>query len=325
MSLTDRPSSSSALRDVDPLLKDLNEKKQNFRRNVVSLAAELKDMRIQLQSKEQSFARETLTRQEAENKAHKMEEELNRLHKIVEEKDLQLEASTSTVEKYLSDVDDLKSKLSATQASADASAAAAQAVQLQCLELIKEHEDCLNRLGEQLDLLQKDPQVRESSQMQLKDEVSRIENHFRQELSQMRDEFKFMSSLWSLKTQELVSQLEKCRRADQQMKLKTKMLESQLEKHRRAGQQLKLKAKQLESQLEKHQIAEQQLKKRVLDLEFCLHKMGGQHEALKEIRDQLASKNGGQSSNEKQNFWDNSGFKIVVSISMVVLVLFTKR
>ncbi|XP_031108887.1 nuclear envelope-associated protein 2-like [Ipomoea triloba] len=225
-------SSSSALRDVDPLLKDLNEKKQNFRRNVVSLAAELNDMRIQLQSKEQSFARETLTRQEAENKANKMEEELNRLHKIVEEKDLQLEASTSTVEKYLSDVDDLKSKISATQASADASAAAAQAVQLQCFELIKEHEDCLNRLGEQLDLLQKDPRVREGSQMQLKDEVSRIENHFRQELAQMRDELKFMSSLWSLKTQELVSQLEKCRRADQQMKLKTKMLESQLEKHR---------------------------------------------------------------------------------------------
>nr|GME03407.1 myosin heavy chain, cardiac muscle isoform-like isoform X1 [Ipomoea batatas] len=277
MSLADPPSSSSALRDVDPLLKDLDEKKQNFRRNVVSLAAELKDMRIQLQSKEQSFARETLTRQEAENKANKMEEELNRLHKIVEEKDLQLEASTSTVEKYLSDVDDLKSKLSATQASADASAAAAQAVQLQCFKLIKEHEDCLNRLGEQLDLLQKDPQ------------------------------------------------LEKCRRADQQMKLKTKMLESQLEKHRRPGQQLKLKAKQLESQLEKHQIAEQQLKKRVLDLEFCLHKMGGQHEALKEIRDQLASKNGGQSSNENKIFWDNSGFKIVVSISMVVLVLFTKR
>nr|GMC58819.1 nuclear envelope-associated protein 2-like [Ipomoea batatas] len=316
---------SSALRDVDPLLKDLDEKKQNFRRNVVSLAAELKDMRIQLQSKEQSFARETLTRQEAENKASKMEEELSRLHKIVGEKDLQLEASTSTLEKYLSDVDDLKSKLSATQASADASAAAAQAVQLQCFELIKEHEDCLNRLGEQLDLLQKDPRVREGSQMQLKDEVSRIENHFRQELAQVRDELKFMSSLWSLKTQELVSQLEKCRRADQQMKLKTKMLESQLEKHRRPGQQLKLKAKQLESQLEKHQIAEQQLKKRVLDLEFCLHKMGGQHEALKEIRDQLASKNGGQSSNENKIFWDNSGFKIVVSISMVVLVLFTKR
>ncbi|XP_019187620.1 PREDICTED: polyamine-modulated factor 1-binding protein 1-like isoform X3 [Ipomoea nil] len=288
MSLADRPpSSSSALRNVDPLPKDLNEKKQNFRRNVVSLAAELKDMRLQLHSKDQSFARETLTRQEAENKANKMEEELNRLHKIVEEKDLQLEASTSTVEKYLSDVDD--------------------------------------RLGEQLDLLQKDPQVSNSSQMQLKDEVSRIENHFRQELSQMRDEFKFMSSLWSLKTQELVSQLEKCRRADQQMKLKTKMLESQLEKHRRTGQQLKLKAKQLESQLEKHQIAEQQLKKRVLELEFCLHKMGGQHEAIKEIRDQLASKNGGQSSNENQNFWDKSGFKIVASISMVVLVLFTKR
>lgn len=306
-------------------MKDLNEKKQNFRRNVVSLAAELKDMRIQLHSKEQSFARETLTRQEVESKANKMEQELSRLHKIVDEKDLQLEASSSTAEKYRSEVGDLKLKLSASQASADASAAAAQAVQLQCLALIKEHEDYLNRLGEQFDLLQKEPQARESYQMQLKEEVLRIENHFRHELAQMREEFKFMSSLWTLKTQELVSQLEKCRRSDQQLKLKTKMLESQLEKHRRAGQQMKQKVKQLESQLEKHQIAEQQLRKRAFDLEYCLHSMGVQHEALLEIRDKLANKQGGPSGNENQNFWENSGFKLVVSISMVVLVLFTKR
>lgn len=55
--------SSERPREVDPLLKDLSEKKQNFRRNVVSLAAELKDVRGRLASQEQTFARETLTRQ----------------------------------------------------------------------------------------------------------------------------------------------------------------------------------------------------------------------------------------------------------------------
>lgn len=47
----------------DPLLRDLSEKKQSFRRNVVSLAAELKDVRIRLSSQEESFAKESLTRQ----------------------------------------------------------------------------------------------------------------------------------------------------------------------------------------------------------------------------------------------------------------------
>lgn len=51
--------------------------------------------------------------------------------------------------------------------------------------------------------------------------------------------------------------------------------------------------------------------------------------ALKELRDQLAAKqqvetvsnNGG----EKQNFWETPGFKVVVSMSMLVLVMFSKR
>lgn len=70
MSVEERPSSSSSTSSttsscmvVDPLLRDLSEKKQNFRRNVVSLAAELKEVRNRLASQEQSFVRETLTRQ----------------------------------------------------------------------------------------------------------------------------------------------------------------------------------------------------------------------------------------------------------------------
>lgn len=47
---------------VDPLLKDLDEKKESFRRNVVSLAAELKQVRGRLVSQEQSFLKESQTR-----------------------------------------------------------------------------------------------------------------------------------------------------------------------------------------------------------------------------------------------------------------------
>ena len=63
MSVVERSSSTSTpVRENDPLLKDLNEKKQSFRKNVVSLAAELKEVRNRLASQEQSFAKETETR-----------------------------------------------------------------------------------------------------------------------------------------------------------------------------------------------------------------------------------------------------------------------
>lgn len=48
--------------------------------------------------------------------------------------------------------------------------------------------------------------------------------------------------------------------------------------------------------------------------------------ALKELRDQLAMKQqGGGGTADKQNFWESSGFKIIVSMSMLVLVVFAKR
>lgn len=52
---------------MDPLLKDLSEKKQNFRRNVESLGAELKEVRGHLVSQEQSAARESINRQARTN------------------------------------------------------------------------------------------------------------------------------------------------------------------------------------------------------------------------------------------------------------------
>ncbi|OMO86239.1 hypothetical protein CCACVL1_09706 [Corchorus capsularis] len=337
------PSSQSLLpRDFDPLLKDLNEKKQSFRRNVVSLAAELKEVRSRLASQEQLFTKETLTRQEAESKAKNMEDEIFRLQTRLEEKSGQLQASASAAEKYLRELDDVRSQLSVTQATADASAASAQSAQLQCLALLKEldaknstlkeHEDQVTRLGEQLDCLQKDLQARESSQKQLKDEVLRIEQDIMQavakagaskdcELRKLLDEvspknFEKINRLLVVKDEEIAKLKDEIRIMSAHWKLKTKEMESQLDKQKRA---------------------DQELKKRVLKLEFCLQearaqtrrlqRMGERRDkALKELRDQLAAKQQcGAVGAEKQNFWETSGFKIVVSMSMLVLVVFSKR
>ncbi|WVY97642.1 hypothetical protein V8G54_029793 [Vigna mungo] len=341
--MSEKPSSSStpskAAREVDPLLQDLNEKKQSFRRNVVSLAAELKELRSRLSSQEQSYARETLTRQEAETNAKNMELEIGRLQKNLEQKDQQLQASASSTEKYLKQLDDLRSQLVATRKTADASAASAQSAQLQCSELVKEldekngslreHEARVLRLGEQLDNLQKDLQARESSQKQLKDEVLRIEHDIMEalakagenkncELRKILDEvspknFEKMNKLLVVKDEEIGKLKDEIKIMSAHWKLKTKELESQLEKQRRT---------------------DQELKKKVLKLEFCLQearsqtrklqRMGERRDkAIKELRDQLAAKQQREivgADKQNQNFWDTSGFKIVVSMSMLVLV-----
>ncbi|XP_057963122.1 nuclear envelope-associated protein 2-like isoform X1 [Malania oleifera] len=366
-------------REMDPLLKDLSEKKQSFRRNVVSLAAELKEVRSRLASQEQSFVRETLTRQEAECRAKKMEEEICRLHESLEERNGQLQASAFTAEKYLKELDDLRSQLSATQAIANTSAASAQSAQFQCLELLKEldeknsslkeHEDRVSRLGGQLDLLQKDLQARESSQKQLKDEVLRIEQDIMQavakagaskdcELRKILDEvsprnYEKINKLLIAKDEEIAKLRDEIKIMSAHWKHKTKELESQVSTFSFASTFILfhpytipehmffcysfMSFNPFVEQLEKHRRADQELKKRVLKLEFCLQearaqtrklqRMGERRDkALKELRDQLATKQQAAAVGvEKQNFWESSGFKIVVSVSMLILVVVSKR
>ncbi|XP_008790504.1 nuclear envelope-associated protein 2-like [Phoenix dactylifera] len=334
--------SSSPSSELDPLLRDLTEKKLSFQRNVVSLAAELKDVRSRLALQQESFARESRTRQVAESKVTGMEEEIGRLQKCLEERNEQLRASTSTSEQYLKELDDLRSQLSVTQATAEASALSAQSAEAQCLTLLreldekntslKEHEIQVNKLGEQLDNLQKDLQAREFSQRQLKDEVLRIEKEImnavaiagakkdcelRKILAEVSPKnFENISKHLDAKDAEIARVRDEIRILSAHWKHKTKELESQLEKHRRA---------------------DQELKKRVLKLEFCLQearsqtrklqRMGEKRDkALKELRDQLAMKQqNGAGCNDKQNFWESSGFKIVVSMSMLVLAVCAKR
>ncbi|CAI9769306.1 unnamed protein product [Fraxinus pennsylvanica] len=343
MSVAEKPTASSTVtvvrREVDPLLKDLNEKKQSFRRNVASLASELKEVRKRLALQEQSFSRETLTRQEAETKAKIMEKEINRLQKSLEERNVQLQESTSAAEMFNKELDDMRSELSATKATADASAQSAQSSELQCLALLKEleeknfslkeHEVRVNKLGEKIDILQKNLQARDHSQMQLKDEVMRIEQEIMQalakagankdcELRKILDEvspknIEKMNKLLTVKDEEVAKLRDEIRIMSAHWKLKTNELESQLEKHHRA---------------------DKELKKKVLKLEFCLQEARAQtrklqrmgersDKVLEELRDQLAAK---QSMNtEKENYWETPSFKIVASMSMLILVIFSKR
>ncbi|CAM8942609.1 unnamed protein product [Rhodiola kirilowii] len=337
--------SSSCVKEMeimDPLLRDLNEKKLSVRSTVVSLAAELKQMRSRLNSKEQLFAKETRARQEAEAKAKKIEEEMHRLQQNLEERNEQLQASASTAQQYLKEIDDVRSKLSESQAIADESEASTQSAQLQCLMLVKELEEkdsCLKeneakvaKLAEQLNLLQKDLQARELSQNQLRDEVIRVEREIMQAIS----------TAGINKDSELLRLLEEISPKNSEnlnrlLALKDDEIAELKDEIRIMSTHWKLKTKELELQIEKHRKADQDLKKRVLKLEFCLQesrsqtrklqRMGERRDkALKELKDQLSTKERNTSeSSEKQNFWESSNFKIVISMSMLILVVFTKR
>jgi len=48
--------------------------------------------------------------------------------------------------------------------------------------------------------------------------------------------------------------------------------------------------------------------------------------AIKELKDQLAAnQQSATETNRKRNFWESYSFKILVSMSMVVLVVFARR
>lgn len=155
---------------------------------------------------------------------------------------------------YCKGLDDLRSQLSATQATVDASVVSAQSAELQCLVMLKElgekniplkeQEIRVNRLGEQLDRLERDLKAREFSEKQLKDEVLRVEHDIMQvvvkagstkdydlrkileevssksfekinklltakdeEIEKLRDELTVISAHWKLKTKDMEAQV----------------------------------------------------------------------------------------------------------------------
>eukprot|EP01018_Ginkgo_biloba_P009568 Gb_37888 [translate_table: standard] len=244
-------------------------------------------------------------------------------------------------ETYLRELVDVRTTLAKTQESADASAVSAQSVQFQCSALLKEldkknnllqeHENRVTRLGQQLDELQQDLKSREISQRHLKEEVLKIEQEIKFavakagankdcELRKLLDEvsaknFENLAKHLSTKEEEIARLREEIKIMSAQWKQKTQELEAQLEKQRRA---------------------DQELKKRVLKLEFCLQEARSQtrklqrigerrDKAIKELREQLQIRENGSVSTDNPSFWESSGFKFLVSMSMVVLVVFAKR
>ncbi|CAH8356669.1 unnamed protein product [Eruca vesicaria subsp. sativa] len=328
---------------VDPLLKDLDEKKESFRRNVVSLAAELKQVRGRLVSQEQSFLKETQTRKEAEKKAKNMEMEICKLHKRLEERNSQLQASACAAEKLIKDLEEFRSKLNATNQTAEASADSAESTKIQCSMLkqqlddktrsLREHEHRVTQLGHQLDDLQREMSLRECSEKQLREELKGIELEVTEAITKggigKNDCLlqKFLEDVSPVN-------FERMNRLVEVSDVEVKKLKDEI---RLMSGHWKHKTKELESQLEKQRRTDQDLRKKILKLEFCLQETRSQTRKLqrkeerrdmeiKEIRDMLLEKQqGSDESWDKQKFWDNSGFKIVVSMSMLMLVVVSKR
>ncbi|KAL1211774.1 Nuclear envelope-associated protein 1 [Cardamine amara subsp. amara] len=328
---------------VDPLLKDLDEKKESFRRNVVSLAAELKQVRGRLVSQEQSILKETLTRKEAEKRGKNMEMEMCKLQNRLEERNRQLEASASAADKFIKDLEELRLQLDSTKQTAETSADSAQSTQIQCSTLkkklddktrsLKEHEDRMTQLAHQLDDLQRDMSLRECSEKQLREEVKRIEREITEAIAKAGIGG---TDCMIQKLVEDVSQIS-YEKVNKLVEVKDEQITKLKDEIRLMSGHWKHKTKELESQLEKQRRTDQDLKKKVLKLEFCLQEVRSQTRKLqrkgerrdmeiKEIRD-LMSENQelNNDSWDKQKFWDNSGFKIVVSMSMLMLVVVSKR
>ncbi|WZZ56954.1 nuclear envelope-associated protein 3 [Brassica napus] len=322
---------SVSLREEDPLLKDLSEKKQSFRRNVVSLAADLKQARTRLAEQERSCSQEVISRQEAEARVKRMEDEMLELSKELNKKVEQIRASDVATEKYVKELGEIKSQLAATQATAEASALSADSAYSQCRLLskhlhertgsLKEQEDQVTRLGQQLEDLQKELEARESSQKQLRDEVSKVEVDLMRVASVLPEEdspknFERINKLLKAKDDEIARLRDELKIISAHWRFKTQELEDQVENQRRINQELK---------------------KKVLKLEFCLgetriqtrklHKIGERNAvAIQELKKQLAAKKQHEADPfNNQNFWDKSGFKVVVSMSMLLLVAFSRR
>ncbi|KAJ0237688.1 Nuclear envelope-associated protein 3 [Hirschfeldia incana] len=323
----------------DPLLKDLSEKKQSFRRNVVSLAADLKQARTRLAEQERSCSQEAMSRQEAETRVKRMEVEMLQLANELNKKVEQIRASDVATEKYVKELGDIKSQLEATHATAEASALSAESAQAQCKLLskhlhersdsLKEQEDQVTRLGEQLENLQKELKARESSQKQLRDEVLKVEGDImRVVASEFRTKENYDLDEDSPKNFERINRL---------LKVKDDEIARLRDELKIISAHWRFKTQELEDQVENQRRINQELKKKVLKLEFCLgetriqtrklHKIGERNDvAIQELKKQLAAKKQDEADPfSNQNFWDKSGFKVVVSMSMLILVAFSRR
>ncbi|KAL5981667.1 hypothetical protein ACLOJK_015730 [Asimina triloba] len=286
-------SSSQRAQEIDPLLRDLTERNQSIRRNIVSLAAEVKDVRSKLASSEESLARETLTRQVAESKAKCMEEELCRLQKSLEERNGQLQASTSTAQEvgffdlpfifysgtFVANDSNPWHEFVFIRAGFGIFCVLAMdpwkgtREKVPCaMRALKPYLKELDGLRSQLSITKAtagdsaasahSAQLLCETLLRELDEKNSSLQEQEDRVTRLRDEIRVMSAHWKLKTKELEAQLEKHRRADRELKKRVVKLESCLQE----AQELKERVVKLESCIQEAP----ELKERVVKLESCL-------------------------------------------------------
>lgn len=321
--------------ESNALLKDLYEKKQNLRRiasEVGSMASELRDVRTRMASQESHLEQETARRQAAEAKAKTMERELELMHKSLEEKNAHAISTAAVAEQYLRELVDVRARLESFQETADPKVASAVTAQLQCKTLMEElemknealieHDAYAKKLSQQLLDLQQELQLREGSQMHLKEEVERMETEMKSAVAKITSRKE--SELNMKNAEHLVKHLS----------VKDEEIVRQREELRLLSAHLKMKAREVEAQMDKHRTADQDLKKRVIKLEFWLQEARTQarklqriaerkEKELKGLRAQLASNT--TASKRTSGFWGSPKLKIFMSVSAVALFFFAKR
>lgn len=345
MSIPPIRASSVSSAESNALLKDLYEKKLNLRRiasEVGSMASELRDVRGRMSAQESTLEQEVARRQSAEAKAKSMEKELELLHKNLDEKSSQATSTASVAEQYLRELVDVRAKLGSTEEVAEANAASATTAQLQYKHLLKElekknealqeHEDSVAELSQQLSELQHELRQRESSQMHWKSEVERLEAEMKiavARVSANKDSElrKSLEDLSAKNTEQLARHLG----------VKDEEITKLREEIKLISAQLTLKTQELEVQMGKQRRADQELKKKIIKLEFWLQEARTQtrklqriaekkEKEIKDLRSQLRLKDANATSvTGVSSFWGSSRFKILMSVSVVMLVFLAKR
>ncbi|KAL6850012.1 hypothetical protein ACP4OV_020639 [Aristida adscensionis] len=343
MPVSDRaaiPSSSFPPHELDPLLRGLVEKKLILKRNVTSMASELKDARTKLASQELLLAQESEARKVAELRARNKEEELCKLQKCLENKDEQLRASLCSIEQHRNELHSLRSQLSVTRATAEATAASAKSALLHCSSLLAGLNDktiavseCklpVNNVAEHLDQFQERLEGRNPSQRLPKDYVLRSE-------SGIEDAFAIIGHDDGNKLLKIVPGVSpKSEKTDRGLMFEEDAFARLGEDIRVLSVHFKNKSKELESQFQKNQRTSQALKKKVLKLEFWLQESRSRSRKLQRMRDTrdkvlkklgngVAEKQPGDGGSGNTHLWDGSAFKLIASMSILALAMLGKR
>lgn len=229
------PSSLSCSLELDPLPRDLVEKKLSLKRNVTAMATELRDARNRLASQELLLAQEIEARKVAELKTRNLEDEVSKLQKCLGDKDEQLRASLCSADQFRNELDGFRSQLPV------------MTTLLHCSYLLgklndrnnsmSEGEFPVNNVAEQLNHLEKCLESRDPTLRQFKDCYSlRTESDITDAFARVAfdnddgvakpgEDIRALSAHWVNRSKELESQLDQHRRTAQELKRRVMRLE----------------------------------------------------------------------------------------------------